>query len=359
MPAAAPPDAEIARRLAAAYAALAESRFGSAVSALQQVAAEHPQSHAAQHACGAVLSNLGQAAAAEPYLRRAHALDPVSAESRVALAFALLAQAKYAEGWPLYEARYDLAGAPAKPELPIPEWRGEPLAGKRLLVWPDEGLGDQIQFVRFVPALRGEGAQATLCCSPALTRLFAASLEVPVIGLAERMDLPASDYWTFCGFLPGRLGLTPQTAPAPPYLAAPPAAPIRGGRIGLMTRGSPGHLNDAHRSLPEAQAMRLAALPGAVSLHPDATGARDLAETAAIVAGLELVISVDTSVAHLAAALGKPTWILLPTIGLDWRWGLGERSPWYPQARLFRQPRINDWPAVVDAVLEAAEQARW
>ena len=131
-----------------------------------------------------------------------------------------------------------------------------------------------------------------------------------------------------------------------------------GARIGLMTRGSPGHLNDAHRSLPAEQAARLAALPGAASLHPDDTGAGDMTETADLIAGLDLVISVDTSVAHLAGAMGKPTWILLPTIGLDWRWGLaGRRTAWYPQARLFRQPRINDWPGVVDAVLAAATQA--
>jgi hypothetical protein len=351
------PDEEVTQRLTAAYAELAGSRFGSAVRALQQLAADHPASHAAQHACGAVLSNLGQAAAAEPYLRRALALDPQSPASQVALAFALLALGRYAEAWPLYEARYELAAGPAKPVLPIPEWRGEPLAGRRLLVWPDEGLGDQIQFARFASALQRQGLDVTLACSPALARLFAASLGVPVIPLGEAMPLPDADCWTLGGFLPGRLGLSPQAAPAPPYLTAPPARLIPGARIGLMTRGNPRHLNDAHRSLPAAEAGRLTAVPGAISLHPDDTGAADMAETAAIVAGLELVISVDTSLAHLAAALGKPTWVLLPTIGLDWRWGLGDRTPWYPQARLFRQPRINDWPAVIEAVLAALPAA--
>jgi hypothetical protein len=347
------PDA-LEARLGGAYAELAQSRFGDAVRSLQAITADYPQSRLAQHACGAVLSTLGRAEAAEPYLRAALALEPGNPQTRTALGFALLAQANYAEGWPLYEARYELGGSHrAKPELAFPEWRGEPLAGRRLLVWPDEGLGDQIQFLRFALALRARREDLVVCCSLPLARLFAANIDSFVVPLRVQVELPQPDCWTMSGFLPGRLGLTPETAPAPPYLSAP-AKPMDGARIGVMTRGNPQHSNDRHRSLWSEQGQRLLALPGALDLSPDSTGATDFAETAEIVAGLDLVISVDTSVAHLAAAMGKPTWILLPGVGLDWRWGLsGERTPWYPSARLFRQPRLNDWPGVVDAVIAA------
>lgn len=347
--------AALAQRISAAYAELAQSRFGEAVRRLREIAADHPQSHEAQQACGAVLNRLGRADLAEPFLRAAHAIEPADAETKVTLGFALLAQQNYAEGWPLYEARYELGGAQRpKPTLPFPEWRGEPLEGRRLLIWPDEGIGDQIQFLRFALPLQADGADLAVCCSLPLQRLFAANLSAFVVALTVRVELPQPDCWTMSGFLPGRLGLTPQTAPAPPYLTATATRRVGGPRLGVMGRGNPQHLNDAHRSLWPEQAQRLLDVPGALDLHPDSTGAQDFADTAAIIAGLDLVISVDTSVAHLAAAMGKPTWILLPTIGLDWRWGLsGEQTAWYPAARLFRQPRINDWPGVVDAVIAA------
>ncbi|MBL8556316.1 MAG: hypothetical protein JNL41_18725, partial [Phenylobacterium sp.] len=139
------------------------------------------------------------------------------------------------------------------------------------------------------------------------------------------------------------------TLPSAPYLRA--ATRPAGGRIGVATRGNPGHSNDAHRSLPADVAAELLALPGAMSLEPEATGAKDFAETAAIVAGLDLVIAVDTAVAHLAGALGRPAWILLPRIFTDWRWMEGRAdSPWYPTARLFRQASPGDWSAVLAEV---------
>ena len=348
---------EVAAQIAAAYAALARSDFRAGVEQLQALAARHPETHAAQHACGAVMANLGGAAAAEPYLRRALALSPASADTRVALGLALLAQGNYAEGWPLHEARYDLPGARGKPDLPWPEWRGEPLEGRRLLVWPDEGLGDQIQFLRFVPVLQARGVEVVVCCTLSLARLFAVNTTAFVTPLTLKVDCPEPDLWTMSSFLPGRLGLTPETGPKPPYIRTPEVKQVPGARIGVMARGNPEHVNDRHRSLWPDLAERLTALPGAISLRPEDTGAGDMRETAEIVAGLDLVISVDTSVAHLAGAMGKPVWVLLPAIGLDWRWGLsGETTPWYPSARLFRQPRMNDWPGVVEAV-EAALRA--
>jgi hypothetical protein len=142
--------------------------------------------------------------------------------------------------------------------------------------------------------------------------------------------------------------VTLQGLPAAAYL--PGRAGGQG--VGVLSRGrpTPGGVGE-HRALPDDMAERLLGLPGAVSLHPDDTGARDFADTAEIVRGLERVVSVDTAVAHLAAAMGKPTWILLPAVGTDWRWLRDRRdSPWYPSAELFRQQRPGDWEPLLAEV---------
>jgi hypothetical protein len=228
---------------------------------------------------------------------------------------------------------------------------GEPLAGKRILVFGEQGFGDQIMFARFLAPLRALGVDAVYVCSPVLTGLFPGS--VPG---AERAVLPSADYWVLVGSLPLRLGLTTlDDLPAPVDLGMT----LRGGGgVGVVARGRPTHPHDTIRSLQPPFAARLLALPGAVSLHPDDTAARDFRQTAEIVAGLDLVVTVDTSVAHLAASMGKPVWVLLQGLDTDWRW-LRDRSdsPWYPTVRLFRQPAPGDWGSVLDAV-EAAFQTR-
>jgi hypothetical protein len=281
-------------------------------------------------------------------------LSPDSAETKVALGLLLLATGRPQEGWPLVDARHDTRAGVAKPQVDWPEWRGEPLAGKVLHVFPDEGMGDQIQMVRAVPALEAQGADVRVICTPPLARLFAQSLTAPVYPASGAVSMPDPDYWVMFGSLFGRAGLTAETAPKPPYLRTPKVRPIAGARIGVMTRGNPAHSNDGHRSLPSELGQRLLELPGAIALQPEATGAKDFADTAAIIGGLDLVISVDTSVAHLAGAMGKPVWILLPFLDLDWRWLTArDDSPWYPSARLFRQGPDNDWTPVVEAVVAA------
>ncbi|HEV2531751.1 glycosyltransferase family 9 protein, partial [Phenylobacterium sp.] len=254
----------------------------------------------------------------------------------------------YAQGWPLYEARHDIPelGAP-RPDLPFPQWRGEDLAGKRLLIFGEQGFGDQIMFARFAPWLAARGAEVTLLCNPLLERLFGA-LGVAVRAMSGRVEFPDPDAWVASGDVAGRAGVTLETLPNAAYLRG--AARSSGG-IGVAARGNPRHANDANRSLPPEQAARLLALPGALDLDPAATRAGDFQDTADLIAGLDLVISVDTSVAHLAAAMGKPVWILIPTLMTDWRWGeAGETTPWYPTARLRRQPAPGDWASVIDAV---------
>jgi hypothetical protein len=233
------------------------------------------------------------------------------------------------------------------PPLDFPEWTEGP-APPSLLIVPEQGLGDQIQFARYVPMLKAQGAIVALACSKPLMRLFE-PLKVRLLPRGGRM--PQLHGWTLMGSLPLRMGTTLQTVPPPIPIEARPKT-RRG--IGVVTRGNPGHPNDANRSLSPEAAQALMALPGAMSLAAHDIGVRDMQETAELIAGLDLVVSVDTAVAHLAASMGKPTWVLLSAIKTDWRWGRqGETTPWYPSARLFRQREPGEWMRVVDEVRRA------
>jgi hypothetical protein len=230
----------------------------------------------------------------------------------------------------------------------VPEWTGAPLAGRRLLVLGEEGLGDQIMFARYFPLLNAQGAHLTFVGSPALRRLISA-LGVDVAATTEEGAATRPDFWVYQMSLPHRLDTRLETIPPAAVFAVPTGS---GGGVGVMTRGGAIHVNDAHRSLPPRFSQRLLRLGR--DLSPEATGAADFMDTARIVADLDLVISVDTSVAHLAGALGKPVWILLPARATDWRWLRGrDDSPWYPTARLFRQRTPGDW----EPVLRRVEQA--
>jgi tetratricopeptide (TPR) repeat protein len=338
--------------LARAAAARAAGDLREAQRLYVEAVARWPHDAEPHHHLAGLHRRAGRLDLAEAEYRRTLSLAPGAAATARVLATLLLSQGRFAEGFTLFEARHALP-AMAKPALPFPEWRGEDPAGKQLLIWPEQGFGDQIQSARFAPVLQAMGAQVTLICAPALQRLFAASLGVPVIAAAGAVEFPDPDYWVMSGSLAARLGVTAETIPAKPYLRAPEAAALPAGdglKAGLMARGNPAHENDAHRSLGSDDARRLRDLPvRIVDLDPAATGARDFADTAAIVDRLDLVISVDTSVAHLAGAMGKPCWVLLPAIETDWRW-LRERadSPWYPSVRLYRQGPGDGWGPVID-----------
>jgi tetratricopeptide (TPR) repeat protein len=343
--------------LGAARTAQDAGRYDEAEALYRAAAQADPTSAAALHDLGGFYKLVGRLDLAEASLRAAHARAPDDPRTRHALGIVLMSQGRYAEGWPLYDARHQVAQLGLfKPQLPFAEWRGEDPKGKRILIFPEQGLGDQIQFSRFAPWLAEHGAEVTLVCHPALATLFRQSFDVNVVAAVGQIEFADPDYWVMSGSVAGRSGLGPESLPTQPYLRAEPKPPPVGKRIGVMTRGNPAHANDAQRSLPAEAATALTALPGALSLRPEDTGAKDFAETAAIIAGLDLVISVDTAVAHVAAALGKPTWILLPRIMTDWRW-LEDRadSPWYPAARLFRQPAPGDWKSVLDEVFAALD----
>lgn len=345
----------------------------------------------------ALWSNLGIALAyakreaeAEQCYRTAMEMDPDYAKAPFNLAYLLLRQGRYAEGWQHLESRDWYAGLASF--LPFPRWQGEPLAGKSILIGCEAGHGDMLQFCRYAAQVKAAGAvRVSILCQPGLKRLFATLPGADeIIGLDEPLPNRPWDYWVPPLSLPFHFKTTVDTIPAAlPYLAATPADSAHwagvigssgdGLRVGLVWQGNPRFENDAERSLgsldllaplgdiPEVRYFSLqkgvgeaeAAQPLAgLALTDLAPGISDFADTAAIVANLDLVITVDTAVAHLAGALGRPCWVLLPDFLTDWRW-LAERSdsPWYPGAlRLFRQAAGAGWPVVI-AEVKAALQA--
>lgn len=317
-------------------AAAAAHRAGD-LAAAERGYLEFPDKQGALYNLGRIYRDTDRPEEAERTFRRLLQHDPADARSRRQLAMALLSRRRYAEAWPHYEARRGILGL-KPPPLSIPEWTGEPMAGRTLLVKGEQGLGDQLMAGRFAARLRAGGVRVIMLSDPGLRRLFAdAGFVVP--------PQPSADAWVHSASLPLRLGLEDVAGEMAAYLGLETTG---GGGVGVMARGNPNHQNDRTRSMDAASAEALLTLGR--DLSPAATGARDMRGTAEIVAGLDLVISVDTAVAHLALALGKPCWVLLPRIALDWRWNDGVRSDWYPQARLFRQETAGDWGAVLERV---------
>jgi hypothetical protein len=266
-------------------------------------------------------------------------LDVVeTAEARFTQALSLLREGRFADAWPLYEARKNLDRIDLfHPITTMPEWAGEDPSGKRVVVCAEQGFGDQIMWGRYLGLLRDAGADVVVVCHPRLMRLF------ETLGFWTRpcftdQPIPEGDYWTHFGSLPLRLGAFEP--PEPNYFGLTGS----GGGVGVLTfAGQP------NRTLPPRQRDQLLSLGR--DLSPQATGAFDFFDTARIVAELDLVISVDTAVANLSASLGKPTWVLLPPHP-DFRWGpQGGRSAWYPDVVQFRQSQSGNWQSVLAQVV--------
>ncbi len=308
------------------------------------------------------LESLGRMAEAVAAARDAVAAAPADPVMRHHLGTTLLAAgALTAEAWDLYEARLKLPGVRALP--PARLWDGGPLDGRTLLIHAEQGLGDTLQFVRYVPLAAARGGRVVLAVQPTLVRLLQGTpgaAEVVPAGAA----LPAFDVFVPLLSLPRLFGTTLESVP-PPLSYCLPMAPGRAGglRVGLVWAGGSVFADDRHRSMPATVMDGLAGVPGVqfVSLQLGAAvlpagaedgmaGVEDFAGTAAQVAELDLVIAVDTAVAHLAATMGVPVWMLSRHRGC-WRWGHGQAdSPWYPGLRLFRQSRPGDWDGVVQEV---------
>ncbi len=346
----------------------------------------------AQSNLAVILLAEGRWADAATASRRALALDPHAAEPHVSLAMAQLAQGHFAEGWAEYEWRFK-GGAKhwTQPAYSAPLWQGQALRGRSIVLYGEQGYGDVLQFARFAGTLAEQGAQVTLHVAAPLVRLLATLPgETKVVSLEE--PSPPSDYYLPLLSLPHRLRVTLETLPAStPYLAADPekAAAIarrlerfKDLRVGLVWAGG-GRADlpmaaaiDQRRSIPLAAFRPLLTVPGVrfISLQTDAAALQlgdlpaelrpldlmadvnDFADTAALMASLDLLISVDTAVVHLAGAMGLPVWILSRHGGC-WRW-LENRddTPWYPCARLFRQETAGNWEPVIEQVRRALEQ---
>lgn len=329
-----------------------------------------------------VLREQGKIEDAMTEARQAVTLAPDDAEAHVHLALCLLTAGHYEEGFREYEWRARLKeGLLPGAHLAAPTWDGGPLAGRTILLVGEQGLGDTLQFCRYAPLVAALGGRVILAVQAALADLCR-SLDGVAAVVASGETLPPFAVHAHLLSLPRLFGTTPATVPATgPYLAADPRRAARwrealaslGFRVGIAWQGNPKGAADKGRSIPLRHLLPLARVPGVslVSLQKghgteqladvpadvvlvDA-GARcdTFADTAAVVANLDLVIASDSAVAHLAGALGKPVWIALKAAPA-WRWGLaGESTPWYPTARLFRQPRPGDWASVFSQIADA------
>lgn len=306
------------------------------------------------------------------WLRRALAVRPDDVGANNNLATWHLTRGDLRRGFALYEWRWRRPESERR-RAGLPEWRGEPLAGRTVLLYAEQGLGDALQMVRYAPLLAGAGAQVVVECAPALHRLFR-SLPAD-IRLCLPGDPVSADFQVAMMSLPGLCDTSLETLPSgTPYLAAEPglvqalAPRFRGSgrRIGLVWQGNPRQVDEPYRSVPldcfvpllrqrdatfyalqkEHGRDQMSSLPADIRLVDLGPDLADLAVTAAVMAHLDLVITPCTATAHLAGALGRPVWILLKHAP-DWRWMLDrEDTPWYPTARLVRQRRPGDWHEV-------------
>ena len=329
---------------------------------------------------GNTLQAMGRFDAAMAAYDDALTVDPKSRRAAFSKATLLLLQGRLDQGWPLYEAREryftprgtDAAGAWQQPQTDI--------AGKSVLLYDDQGMGDAIQFARFLGELKARGAEPLLMVRASMQRLMQ-GLDPTVTLLTLDDPAPPHDLHAPLASLPYLLGMTEIPA-ATPYLAAEPERIARwqkkigakGFRIGVCWQGKTGGRNDPDRSFPLTALAPLAALPGVrlISLQKGEgeeqlaelemkveelstdfdAGADAFVDSAAAMQTLDLVISCDTSIAHLAGALGRPVWVALKQVP-EWRWQLArEDSPWYPSMRLFRQARRGDWKTVFTAMAE-------
>ncbi len=327
------------------------------------------------------LRDLGRLDEAVGCFSRALALHPDNRRARVELALALLMRGELAEGFAAYEVRKRLPGSPA-PDFTQPAWDGGPVEGKRILLYPEQGLSDVLLFVRFARELKRRGATVLVLCQALLKDLLATAGFIDEV-VAEGEPLPDFDVHASMVSLPHLCHADFHGLAADPaYLRAPATSRIKLGhlerakvRVGVYWAAMPGQPQDRRRSAPFAEFMALAGDPellvfslqggvhqkdiqqfGAGGLvHDVGRGIFDFAEAASALAQLDLLVSIDAPIAHLGAAMGLPTWVLVPST-VDWRWQLGAAAaPWYPSARLFRQSQPGDWGPVFAAVRRELE----
>lgn len=364
-----------------------QGKLGEAVACYRQAVQLQPDHANAHFNLGISLEDLGDREEAASCYRRAIQLQPDYADAHRNLGLLLLLMGNFAEGWPEYEWRR-MSPEFSAVKFPHPVWDGEPLAGRTIMLTIEQGWGDVLQFVRYAPLVKAHGGRVAVNCPRALSLLLSRTPGIDWLpepaGLAGTGNgaeprLIEFDVQASLLSLPRILGTTLANVPASvPYLFADPRrvehwrtvlARWPGCKIGIAWQGSRLYRRDAQRSIPLQLFAPLAKVPGVqlislqkgdgseqigplagevpvAELGPQLDQDGAFVDTAAVMGNLDLVITSDTAVAHLAGGLGVPVWVALPMLP-DWRWLLDrEDSPWYPTMRLFRQTRPDDWPSV-------------
>jgi hypothetical protein len=358
-------------------------RYEQAAKALSQAVALQPNDVKSLTNLGNALTCLGKLPEAIAAYSAAVTADPLAPDPHWNLALTCLLAGDFELGWVEHEWRFACDSLNHSQLFSQPQWRGEPLEGKTILLHLEQGFGDSIQFARYAPLVVAAGGEVILQTQSELVRLFKS---IPGVSQVIALGEPLPRFQLHCPLmsLPLAFKTLVDTVPSNvPYLWPPsgacrslperPPDAARRLRVGLVWAGRPTHKNDRQRSLKLAQLLPLADLPGieffslqkgteSCQLLPlaeqwkilDSTHElNDFADTAALISQLDLVISVDTALAHLTGALGKPVWVLLP-FAPDWRWMLGRAdSPWYPTMRLFRQPALDDWASAIEELRQA------
>lgn len=346
-----------------------------AVAVLRSLLEIDPKHETGRRNLAAALLSLGFIDEAITELDRTLIAEPQSAEGHKNRAIAYLTAGDYRRGWEEYEWRWGTKEFTAR-NYAQPAWRGESLTGKTILVYAEQGLGDSLHFVRYLPVVRQRGAKVVFECKPPMRRFLEGLNGIDAL-IPAGESLPPFDVHAALMSLPHWLDLPhPQDSPPPPYLFADPQfiehwraelGSLPGFKVGINWQGRPTHKRDRFRSIPLSQFLPLAEIPGIqlISLQKG-FGSEQLREsaavekvleldsrldetagafmdTAAVLHSLDLVITSDTSLAHLAGAMNRPVWVALCAMP-DWRWLLaGERTPWYPSMRLFRQRTLGNW----------------
>ena len=332
---------------------------------------------------GNALLGQGRPAEAVQMFDQALARNPDDATTRYNRSFALLTSGDFLQGWADYEARWIRPDAPSKrPSFRQPAWDGREIEGRTIVLYSEQGFGDAIHFIRYVPVVAAMGARVLLVCPAALHSLVR-HMEGIVQLFGSNEPLPAFDTHAPLMSLPYLLKTTLETVPAEvPYLREPPAEtfPLSSSaslKVGLVWAGGDGYRKNRIRSISLDQLLPVLRVPGVqfyslqcgspksdlmklptgLQIEDLGSRVRDFGDTAAAMGQLDLVISVCTSTLHLAGALGRPAWGLLSHAPC-WRWMLGcSDSPWYPTMTLFRQPKLGDWAGAIAQMIGALRQA--
>lgn len=354
-------------------------RLEVALASHQQAVRLAPRSTEAYYNLGLVLRDLGQTDAALSCLEKAIALNENHVDCQWDRALTLLEMGRLEEGFEAYESRWQLDRSPPR-EFDKPRWDGSELKGKTVLVHHEQGFGDMIQFARYLPMIKARGGQVVVEVQPELARLMGSVEGVSKV-FNRGQTPPKFDFYIPMMSLPHVFGTNmenipadvPYVGPLDPSAVQLPSSLGRIKRVGISWAGRPTHRNDTNRSSGFKHFIEILGLPGmsVFSLQKGGASAnikeygcealvtdlgeriRDFSDTAAVIGQLDLVITVDTALAHLAGAMGKPVWVAVP-FAPDWRWMRDiETSPWYPSMRLFRQKRYGAWEGVFGDIRRA------